>query len=317
MEQIIGQTIQTTAAKTTTQGGPLVKEGSQATFMQDVIEASRSTPILVDFWAQKCDSCKRLAPVLEKIVTAARGRVKLVKIDIEANRSLVIQLVQMGLPLQSVPLVAAFWQGRILDLFQGNLPESQIKTFVENLLKTTGGGVLPATERLSEAETALADGNPDIAVEIYSSVIEEEPENTKAWGGLIRAFLALNDENSATEALANVPEKIAQHSDITSARTALEIKKESRAAAQALEELQARVAAHPNDFEARCKLATALNATHKREEAAEELLYILRADRHWNDDAAKQQLLRFFEAWGHSDPATIAARRRLSALLFS
>lgn len=315
MEQIIGQSTQT--AKTTAQGGPLVKEGSQATFMQDVIETSRSVPVLVHFWANKYDPCKKLTPVLEKIVTTARGRIKLVKIDIEANRSLVMQLLQMGLPLQSVPLVAAFWQGHIVDLFQGNLPENQVKTFVENLLKTTGGSVLPATERLSEAETALADGNPDIAIELYSSVLEEEPENTKAWGGLIRAFLASNDETAATEALANVPEKIAQHSDITSARTALELKKESYAAAQALEGVRSRVAANPNDFEARCELATALNATNKREEAADELLYIIRADRHWKDDAAKQQLLRFFEAWGHSDPATIAARRRLSALLFS
>lgn len=314
MEQIIGQTPQT--AKTA-HGAPLIQEGSHKTFMQDVLEASRSVPVLVDFWSHHCEPCKKLTPVLEKIVTAGRGRIKLVKIDIEANRSLIVQLLQMGLPLQSVPLVAAFWQGRILDLFQGNLPESQVKKFVEDLLKTTGGGVLPATERLSEAEAALTDGNPDIAAELFSSVIEEEPENTKAWGGLIRALLALNDEAAAAEALASVPAKIAQHSDITSARTALELKKESYAAAQDLKEFQSRVTANPNDFEARCDLATALNAIGKREEAADELLHIIRVDRDWKEGAARQQLLRFFEAWGHSDPATVAARRRLSALLFS
>lgn len=314
MEQLIGQPANTPQA---TQDSAIIKDGTQATFMQDVLEASRSVPVLVDFWAEWCGPCKQLAPTLEKIVKAANGRVRLVKIDIEANRSLAAQLAQVGLPLQSIPLVAAFWQGQILDLFQGALPESEIKKFVENLLKSSGGGTLPATERLNEADTALEAGQPDAAAELYSSVIGEEPENPKAWGGLIRAMLALDDEDAATAALADVPAKIAQSPEVAGARAALELKKEGRAAAEAMEGIQARLDANPDDFEARCELATALNAAGRREDAANELLHVIRADREWKDGAARQQLLRFFEAWGNADPATLVARRRLSSILFS
>lgn len=296
---------------------PLVTEGTQATFMQDVIEASRSVPVLVDFWADWCGPCKQLAPVLEKVVTAARGKVRLVKIDIEANRALAAQLTQVGLPLQSIPMVAAFWKGQILDLFQGALPESEIKKFVEGVLKAAGGGTMPATELLHEATVAMETNQPGHAAELFSAVIGEEPENPKAWGGLVRAMLALDDEEAAAAALADVPEKIKDSPEVTGARAALELKQEGRKAAQEMEEVHARLAANPDDHAARCELANALNVAGKREEAAHELLHVIRADRNWNDGAAKQQLLRFFEAWGQDDPATLAARRQLSSLLFS
>ena len=310
MEQLIGQP-DTAGAQ-----ADLIKDGTQDSFINDVIEASRSVPVLVDFWAPWCGPCKQLAPVLEKVVRAAKGKVRLVKVDIEANRALAAQLAQVGLPLQSIPLVAAFWKGQILDVFQGALPESGVKKFVETVLKASGGGTLPATERLQEADTALETGRPDVAAELYSSVIGEEEENPRAWGGLVRAMLALDDEESAAAALADVPEKITNAPDVAGARAALELKREGRQAAEAMEGIQARLAANPEDFEARCELATALNAAGRREEAAAELLHVIRADRGWKEGAARQQLLRFFEAWGHDDPDTLAARRRLSSLLF-
>lgn len=319
MDHIIGQPapLNTGTASGPQAEGPLIADGTEATFMQDVIEASRSVPVLVDFWADWCGPCKQLTPVLEKVVTAARGKVRLVKIDIEANRALAAQLTQIGLPLQSIPMVAAFWKGQILDLFQGALPESDIKKFVEAALKAAGGGTMPATELLQEATVAMETNQPGHAAELFSGVLGEEPENPKAWAGLIRAMLALDDEEAAAAALADVPEKIKDSPEIAGARAALELKQEGRKAAQEMEEVQARLAANPNDYAARCELATGLNVAGKHEEAADELLQVIRADQNWNDGAAKQQLLRFFEAWGHDAPATLAARRRLSSLLFS
>lgn len=318
MDHIIGQHAPQTHNGAAAPGNaPVISEGSQETFMQDVIEASRSVPVLVDFWAEWCGPCKQLTPVLEKVVTAAKGKVRLVKIDIEANRALAAQLAQVGLPLQSIPMVAAFWKGQILDLFQGALPEGEIKKFIEGVLKAAGGGTLPATELLAEADVALETSLPERAAELYSAVIGEEPENPKAWAGLIRAMLALDDEEAASAALADVPPKITDAPEVAGARAALELKKEGRKAAQEIEEVRARLAANPNDHDARCELATALNAAGKHEEAAQELLHIIKLDRNWKDGAARQQLLRFFEAWGHMDPATISARRKLSSMLFS
>jgi putative thioredoxin len=294
----------------------MIVDGDQNTFMADVVEASRHVPVLVDFWATWCGPCKQLTPTLEKVTRAAGGRLKLVKIDIDKNRSLVQQLVQMGLPLQSVPTVAAFWQGQIADLFQGALPESEIKRFVETLLKAAGGA-LPTTELLAEARAAAEQGNPDEAAALFSALIEQDPENPEAWGGLVRALVAAGHDDQAHEALAQVPAKIAEHAEIAGARSALQLAGEGRKARDQLASFEARLAANPADHQARYDLATALNATDKREEAAEALLDIIRRDRQWNDDAARLQLLKLFEAWGFDDAATMAARRKLSALLFS
>ncbi len=314
MDLIIGQ--KQAAGAAGGGSGAVIVDGDQKTFMQDVVDASRNIPVLVDFWATWCGPCKQLTPALEKITRAAGGRIKLVKIDIDKNRGLVQQLVQLGLPLQSVPTVAAFWQGQIADLFQGALPELEIKRFVEGLLKLTGG-TMPAADLIAEAKAALEEGRAQEAAELFSAVLQEEPENPEAWGGLIRALLALGQDDEAGQALAEVPAKIADHAEVSGARSALALAAEGRRARDQLATFQQRLAADPADHQARYDLATALNASGRREEAADALLDIIRRNRGWNEDAARLQLLKFFEAWGFDDPATTAARRKLSAILFS
>jgi putative thioredoxin len=310
-ELIIGQNQSAAGA-----GGVMIVDADQKTFMKEVVEASRSLPVLVDFWATWCGPCKQLTPTLEKVVRSAGGRVKLVKVDIDQNRALVQQLAQLGLPMQSVPTVAAFWQGQIADLFQGALPESEVKRFVEGLLKLAGGS-MPSADLLADAKAALDVGDAQHAGELFSELLQQEPENGDAWGGLIRALMALGQEDQARQALEQVPEKIADHAEIAGARSALMLAEEGRKATGQLQSLQGRVATDPTDLQARYDLATALNAMGERQQAADALLEIIRRNRSWNDDAARLQLLKFFEAWGSDDPATSAARRRLSAVLFS
>src|ERR1700744_2608498 len=302
MDNIIGQ-----APPASGNAANMIVDGDQKTFMQDVIEASRKIPVLVDFWATWCGPCKQLTPTLEKITRAAGGRVKLVKVDIDKNQGLVRQLAQLGLPMQSVPTVAAFWQGQIADVFQGAQPESEVKRFVEALLKATGGS-MPTADLLAEAKVALEQGDSQQAAELFSALLGEEPENGDAWGGLTRALLAMDQEEAAADTLEQVPEKLTDHAEVAGARSALMLAREGRAAKDQLQSLQARLAADPADHEARYDLATALNAMNQREQAAEALLEIVRRERTWNEGAARLQLLKFFEAWGSDDPATSAAR---------
>ncbi|HYF09880.1 MAG TPA: co-chaperone YbbN [Acetobacteraceae bacterium] len=296
-------------------GADPVKDGDQKTFMQDVIQASREVPVLVDFWATWCGPCKQLTPALEKVTRGAGGRVRLVKIDIDKNKALVQQLSQMGLPLQSVPTVVAFWKGQILDLFQGALPESEVKRFVEGLLKAAGGQ-MPSADILAEAKAAAEQGDHQAALELFGALAQAEPENAEAFAGVARALMALGQEEQALQVLDSVPEKVKAHAEIASARSALELAAEGRRARAKLAEFEQRLAADADDHQARIDLAVALNAMGDRAAATDALIEAIKRDRSWNDEAARKQLLKFFEAWGFDDPASIAGRRKLSTLLF-
>lgn len=293
----------------------MIVDGDQATFMAEVIEESRRIPVIVDFWATWCGPCKTLTPTLEKVTRLQNGRVKLVKIDVDKNRELVGQLTKMGLPMQSVPTVVAFWQGQLADTFSGALPESDVKRFVEGLLRIAGSSA-PGAELIAQAKAFLEAGEAESAAQYYAAAVEQDREKPEAWGGLARALMAMGDEEQAAEILAEVPPAMAEHVEISGARAALALAAEGRQAQAARAGLEARLAADPGDYEARYELATALNASGDRAAAADALLEIIRQKRDWNEDAARLQLLKFFEAWGFDDEATMAARRKLSALLF-
>ena len=293
----------------------MIIDCDQANFMTEVVDASQKLPVLVDFWATWCGPCKTLTPALEKVIRAQGGRVKLVKIDVDKNRELVTQLARMGLPMQSVPTVVAFWQGQIADTFSGALPESELKRFVEALLKLAGSAA-PAADYIAQAKELLEQGAAEQAAQLFAAALQEDKEKPEAWGGLARALLAMGDEHQAGDVLAQVPAKLAEHAEVAGARAALALAQEGRKAQVAMAGLSQRVSQNPDDHEARYELATALNASGMRAEAAAELLEIMRRDRAWNDDGARLQLLKFFEAWGMDDSATMAARRKLSALLF-
>lgn len=291
-------------------------DGDQANFMADVLEASREVPVIVDFWATWCGPCKTLTPTLERVVAAQKGAVKLVKIDVDRNRELVEQLARMGLPMQSVPTIVAFWQGQIADTFSGAMPESELKRLVEGLLKLAGSAA-PGVALIEDAKALMEQGQPLQAAQYFQAAVQEAPDKAEAWAGLIRALLAANEDAQAEAVLAQLPEALASHAEISGAKAALVLAQEGRKAQAALAGLQARLAANENDHEARYELATALNASGERAEAAASLLEIMKRDRSWNEDGARLQLLKFFEAWGMDDPATMAARRKLSAILFS
>lgn len=288
--------------------GDLIKDVTTASFRADVIAESARQPVLVDFWAPWCGPCKQLTPVLEKAIRAAKGKVKLVKMNIDEHPQIAGQL-----GVQSIPAVFAFERGQPIDGFMGALPESQIKNFIERLIGPTGGG---ADEFIKAGETALSEGRAPDATHAFESALEVEPESGAALGGLIRAQVALNNLDLAREILATAGPRADTDSHISAARAALEV------AAQAAEvgdlsELRARLAADPKDHAARLDLAIALNARGDREGATDALIEIIRSDRNWNDDSARKQLLQFFDAWGAMDPDTVSARRKLSAVLFS
>jgi putative thioredoxin len=294
----------------------VIIEGNQANFMDQVVDASMKLPILVDFWATWCGPCKTLTPALERVVRAQQGRVRLVKIDVDKNQQLMAQLMRMGLPLQSVPTVVGFWQGQVADMFQGAVPESEVKRFVEALLKMAGSAA-PSADLIAQAKELLEAGQAEQAASVYAAAVQQDADKPEAWGGLARALMMMGDEHEAAEVLSRVPPKLAEHPEVSGARSALALAAEGRKAQAAMAGLSERVNANPDDHEARYELATAFNASGMRAEAAGALLEIIKRDRAWNDDAARKQLLKLFEAWGMDDPATMAARRKLSTVLFS
>jgi putative thioredoxin len=287
----------------------LVKDTTTQTFMKDVIEESRRQPVLVDFWAPWCGPCKQLTPVLEKAVRSAKGKVKLVKMNIDEHPAIP---GQMG--IQSIPAVFAFVNGQPADGFLGALPEGQVMAFLERLTKQEIGG--EEKELLKAADAALVAGDPAGAAELYSEVLAGEPDNVHALAGIARCYVETGHIDEAKHTLAKVPETKRNEAPVAAARAALEIA-EQAANLGPVGELEKRVAENPLDHQARFDLAVALNANNRRQEALEHLIEIVRRDRKWNDDGARKQLVQFFEAWGPTDEHTVAGRRRLSSILFA
>jgi putative thioredoxin len=286
-----------------------VKEVTTASFRADVLAASTRQPVLVDFWAPWCGPCKQLTPVLEKVVRAAKGKVKLVKMNIDEHPAIP---GQMG--IQSIPAVIAFVNGQPADGFMGALPESQVLAFIERLTKDRIGGA--AQDLLKEAEAALAQGDPAGAAEIYAELLAEDAGNVAALAGLARCYFETGAADKAKQTLAMVPEAKRNDPAVAAVRSAIELA-EQAAAVGPVAELEQKVAANPLDHQARFDLALAFNSKGQRAEAVDQLIEIVRRDRKWNDDGARKQLLQLFEAWGPTDEATVTGRRRLSSILFA
>lgn len=301
------------AAAPAASAGDVIKDSSDRAFMADVIEASRTVPVIVDFWAPWCGPCKQIGPILEKLVRAAKGAVRLVKIDTDQN-----QMIASQLRVQSIPAVYAFFQGRPVDGFMGALPESQVKAFIDKLLKLSGGaggeGDL-LEEALAQAKEMLEAGDIQTASEIYGEILQAEPESAAAYAGLVRCLIAAKDTERARQMLDQAPAAIAKDKELAGVRAALEVA-EQAANAGPIPELMEKVAHNHDDHQARFDLAMALFAAGKRESAVDELLEIVKRDRTWNEDAARKQLVTFFEAFGPTDPLTIQTRRKLSSILF-
>ena len=308
MEQLIGTPPGSAGA------GPLIKDSDTKSFMADVIDASQEVPVIVDFWAPWCGPCKQLGPALEKAVTQAKGAVRLVKVDIDKNQQLAGQM-----RIQSIPAVYAFFQGRPVDGFVGALPESQIKGFVAKLVELGGAelGRSPVEEALAQAAAALEAGDSGTASAIFNEVLAHEPGNVPALAGLAQALTTTGELKRAREVLGRVSADRQSDPAVAKASAALDLAEQAAGAASQLGELQAKVARDANDLQARYDLATALYAAGQQETALDELLEIVRRNRAWNEEAARKQLVKFFEALGPTHALTLSARRRLSSLLFS
>ncbi len=295
--------------ETQTAADGLIKDTTTQTFVKDVIEESKRQPVLIDFWAPWCGPCKQLTPTLEKAVRAAKGKVKLVKMNIDEHPSIP---GQMG--IQSIPAVIAFVDGQPADGFMGALPENQVMAFLERLTKDRIGG--EAKDLLAAADTALAEGDFAGAADLYAQLLDEDNTNVQALAGLARCYVETGAIEQAKQTLALVPDSKSNEAPVLAAKAALDLVEQAQSLGP-IAELEQKVAANPLDHQARFDLALALNGKARRLEALENLISIVKRDRKWNDDGARKQLVQFFEAWGPTDEATIEGRKRLSSILFA
>jgi putative thioredoxin len=297
------------AAGTATATPDVIKDGTDRSFMADVIEASRDVPVIVDFWAPWCGPCKTLGPALEAEVRAAKGKVRMVKVNVDENQAVAGQL-----RVQSIPTVYAFFNGQPVDGFQGAQPPSMVKEFVAKLAAMAGDDGLGAA--LDEADLMLEQGAAADAAQVFAAVLAEEGENARALGGLARALVAGGNLDQAEALLANAPAAIAKAVELDAARAQLDLAKQAQKAGP-VDELRARLAADPADHQARFDLAAALHATGDVAGAIDELLDLFRRDRDWNEGAAKAQLFKVFDALKPNDPLVVKGRRRLSSMIFA
>jgi putative thioredoxin len=295
----------------------LIKDSDQTKFAKDVLEASRTVPVIVDFWAPWCGPCKTLQPTIEKVVKEAKGAVKLVKINIDQN-----QMLAQQLRIQSIPAVYAFFGGRPVDGFMGAVPESQVKQFVDRLVQAAGGapgaegGADDLAAALEHAKQAIAENDYSLAAQIYNEVIEVAPDNIAAIAGLAKCHLQAGNADQAKSLLGKVPAKDKNNAEVVALLASIDLAEKAKEAGP-VADLKAKAAADPKDFQTRLDLAMAYWAGEQRQEAIDELLAMIKLDRNWNEAAARQQLLKFFEALGFTDPLSVDGRKRLSTILFS
>jgi putative thioredoxin len=297
--------------------GDLIKDVGERDFMAEVVDASMTTPVIVDFWAPWCGPCKTLGPMLEDAVRAAKGAVKMAKLNVDAAQGLVHALAQQGLPIQSIPTVIAFVQGRPVDMFQGAVPQSEIKAFVERVVKAAGGDASGGLDdALAAAEEMLEQGALEDAAQTFAAILGEAPDHAAAYAGLVRAHIAMGDLDQAEAILNGAPAEISTAPELEAAHAQLALARQA-ADAGPVAELMAAVEADPGNHQARYDLAQALYASGDGQGAVDHLLELFRRDREWNDGAARAQLFTIFEALKPNDPVALNGRRKLSSMIFA